>query len=152
MGDGTHLSSYFTSWLLCSISELLLPSGTSFSGFRFPEVLLNQTNPNPCSVLRYGEKSWLTKRECQSITQLFCNLSQETENFTEHFYGRVRARGCSPSWVRSERFEPRKESKYQCSPKSPSCHLQDSFSSQFSPARLCAWQGGSEGLVFWARR
>uniref|UniRef100_A0A8C4TME8 Fibronectin type-III domain-containing protein n=1 Tax=Falco tinnunculus TaxID=100819 RepID=A0A8C4TME8_FALTI len=68
-------------------------------------------------VLRYGEKSWLSKRECQSITQPFCNLTRETENFTEHYYARVRATGqnyCSSDWVRSERFEPRKESTYRC--------------------------------------
>ncbi|XP_010016649.1 PREDICTED: interleukin-22 receptor subunit alpha-1, partial [Nestor notabilis] len=60
----------------------------------------------------YGEKSWLNKPECQSITQPFCNLTRETENFTEHYYARVRATAqnhCSSNWVRSERFEPRKE-------------------------------------------
>ncbi|NXH19036.1 I22R1 protein, partial [Bucco capensis] len=40
---------------------------------------------------QYGEKSWLNKQECQSITQPFCNLTGETENFLEHYYGRVRA-------------------------------------------------------------
>ncbi|KAM9533088.1 interleukin-22 receptor subunit alpha-1 [Guaruba guarouba] len=61
---------------------------------------------------QYGEKSWLNKPECQSITQPFCNLTRETENFTEHYYARVRATAqnhCSSNWVRSERFEPRKE-------------------------------------------
>jgi len=65
--------------------------------------------------LRYGEKSWFNKPECQSIMQPFCNLTRETENFTEHYYARVRATGqnyCSSNWVRSERFEPRKESTY----------------------------------------
>ncbi|RMB91319.1 hypothetical protein DUI87_32458 [Hirundo rustica rustica] len=88
----------------------------AFSSTNFENILTWETEADipPGTVFdvqykQYGEKSWLTKRECQSITQLFCNLSQETENFTEHFYGRVRARGCSSSWVRSERFEPRKE-------------------------------------------
>ncbi|XP_054251446.1 interleukin-22 receptor subunit alpha-1 [Indicator indicator] len=61
---------------------------------------------------QYGDKAWLSKQECQGITQPFCNLTHETENFTEHYYGRVRATGqnfCSSNWVRSERFEPRKE-------------------------------------------
>ncbi|XP_058712513.1 interleukin-22 receptor subunit alpha-1 isoform X1 [Poecile atricapillus] len=88
----------------------------AFTSTNFENILTWETEADipPGTVFdvqykQYGEKSWLTKLECQSITQLFCNLSQETENFTEHFYGRVRARGCSPSWVRSERFEPRKE-------------------------------------------
>ncbi|XP_023796950.1 interleukin-22 receptor subunit alpha-1 [Cyanistes caeruleus] len=88
----------------------------AFTSTNFENILTWETESDipPGTVFdvqykQYGEKSWLTKLECQSITQLFCNLSQETENFTEHFYGRVRARGCSPSWVRSERFEPRKE-------------------------------------------
>ncbi|XP_068015250.1 interleukin-22 receptor subunit alpha-1 isoform X1 [Melanerpes formicivorus] len=61
---------------------------------------------------QYGDKTWLSKQECQGITQPFCNLTRETENFTEPYYGRVRATGhslCSPGWLRSERFEPRKE-------------------------------------------
>ncbi|XP_030820224.1 interleukin-22 receptor subunit alpha-1 [Camarhynchus parvulus] len=88
----------------------------AFSSTNFENILTWETEADipPGTVFdvqykQYGEKSWLTKQECQSITQLFCNLSRETENFTEHFYGRVRARGCSSSWVRSERFEPRKE-------------------------------------------
>ncbi|XP_064254623.1 interleukin-22 receptor subunit alpha-1 [Passer domesticus] len=88
----------------------------AFSSTNFENILTWETEADipPGTVFdvqykQYGEKSWLTKHECQSITQLFCNLSKETENFTEHFYGRVRARGCSPGWVRSERFEPRKE-------------------------------------------
>ncbi|CAN8200479.1 unnamed protein product [Coccothraustes coccothraustes] len=88
----------------------------AFSSTNFENFLTWETEADipPGTVFdvqykQYGEKSWLTKHECQSITQLFCNLSRETENFTEHFYGRVRARGCSSSWVRSERFEPRKE-------------------------------------------
>ncbi|XP_032936643.1 interleukin-22 receptor subunit alpha-1 [Catharus ustulatus] len=88
----------------------------AFSSTNFENILTWETAAEipPGTVFdvqykQYGEKSWLSKRECQSITQLFCNLSRETENFREHFYGRVRARGCSSSWVRSERFEPRKE-------------------------------------------
>ncbi|XP_063033464.1 interleukin-22 receptor subunit alpha-1 [Melospiza melodia melodia] len=88
----------------------------AFSSMNFENILTWETEADipPGTVFdvqykQYGEKSWLSKQECQSITQLFCNLSRETENFTEHFYGRVRARGCSSSWVRSERFEPRKE-------------------------------------------
>ncbi|XP_010199753.2 interleukin-22 receptor subunit alpha-1 [Colius striatus] len=91
----------------------------AFSSTNFENILSWETEADipPGTVFdvqykQYGEKSWLNKRECQSITQTFCNLTHETENFTEHYYGRVRATGqnyCSSNWVRSERFEPRKE-------------------------------------------
>ncbi|XP_010154967.1 PREDICTED: interleukin-22 receptor subunit alpha-1 [Eurypyga helias] len=90
-----------------------------FSSINFENILTWETEADipPGTVFdvqykQYGEKSWLNKRECQSITQPFCNLTHETENFTEHYYARVRATGqnyCSSNWVRSERFEPRKE-------------------------------------------
>ncbi|KAM6045549.1 interleukin-22 receptor subunit alpha-1 [Chlamydotis macqueenii] len=91
----------------------------AFSSTNFENILTWETEADipPGTVFdvqykQYGEKLWLNKRECQSITQPFCNLTRETENFTEHYYARVRAAGqnyCSSSWVRSERFEPRKE-------------------------------------------
>ncbi|XP_005234214.1 interleukin-22 receptor subunit alpha-1 isoform X1 [Falco peregrinus] len=91
----------------------------AFSSTNFENILTWETEADipPGTVFdvqykQYGEKSWLNKRECQSITQPFCNLTRETENFMEHYYARVRATGqnyCSSNWVRSERFEPRKE-------------------------------------------
>ncbi|XP_008933897.1 PREDICTED: interleukin-22 receptor subunit alpha-1 [Merops nubicus] len=90
----------------------------AFSSTNFENILTWETEANipPGTVFdvqykQYGEKSWLNKRECQSITQPFCNLSRETENVSEHYYARVRATGhsCSSSWLPSERFEPRKE-------------------------------------------
>ncbi|NXE93263.1 I22R1 protein, partial [Menura novaehollandiae] len=70
----------------------------AFSSINFENILTWEMEANsPPGIVfdvqykQYGEKSWLPKHECQSITQLFCNLTQETENFTEHFYARVRA-------------------------------------------------------------
>ncbi|XP_009805201.2 interleukin-22 receptor subunit alpha-1 [Gavia stellata] len=91
----------------------------AFSSTNFENILTWETEADipPGTVFdvqykQYGEKSWLSKPECQSITQPFCNLTRETENFTEHYYARVRATGqnyCSSNWVCSERFQPRKE-------------------------------------------
>uniref|UniRef100_A0A6J0U4Y4 Interleukin-22 receptor subunit alpha-1 isoform X1 n=1 Tax=Pogona vitticeps TaxID=103695 RepID=A0A6J0U4Y4_9SAUR len=60
---------------------------------------------------RYGEE-WQDKIGCQNITQRFCNLTQETENFTERFHARVRAvvqNCCASMWVQSLRFCPRED-------------------------------------------
>ncbi|XP_061229568.1 interleukin-22 receptor subunit alpha-1 [Neopsephotus bourkii] len=91
----------------------------AFSSTNFENILTWETEADippgttfDVQYKQYGEKSWLSKPECQSITQPFCNLTRETENFTEHYYARVRASAqshCSSNWVRSERFEPRKE-------------------------------------------
>ncbi|NWX50088.1 I22R1 protein, partial [Steatornis caripensis] len=70
----------------------------AFSSTNFENILTWETEADiPPGIVfdvqykQYGEKSWLNKRECQSITQSFCNLTRETENFTEHYYARVRA-------------------------------------------------------------
>ncbi|XP_025953841.2 interleukin-22 receptor subunit alpha-1 [Dromaius novaehollandiae] len=91
----------------------------AFSSTNFENILIWETEADippgtafDVQYKQYGEKVWLNKPECQHITQPFCNLTRETENFTEHYYARVRATGhnyCSSKWVRSERFEPRKE-------------------------------------------
>ncbi|KAJ7400058.1 interleukin-22 receptor subunit alpha-1 [Pitangus sulphuratus] len=90
-----------------------------FSSTNFENILTWETEADTppgtafdVQYKQYGEKSWLPKAECQGISQRSCDLTRETENFAEHFYARVRAAGgpgCSSGWVRSERFEPRKE-------------------------------------------
>ncbi|XP_030320301.1 interleukin-22 receptor subunit alpha-1 isoform X2 [Calypte anna] len=91
----------------------------AFSSTNFENILTWETEADisPGTVFdvqykEYGGASWLNKSECQGITQPFCNLTRETENFTEHYYARVRASGqnyCSSSWVCSDRFEARQE-------------------------------------------
>ncbi|NXU52252.1 I22R1 protein, partial [Turnix velox] len=70
----------------------------TFSSLNFENILTWETEADvpPGTVFdvqykQYGEKSWLNKAECQSITQHFCNLTHEMENFTENYYARVRA-------------------------------------------------------------
>ncbi|NWU65725.1 I22R1 protein, partial [Pterocles burchelli] len=70
----------------------------TFSSTNFDNILTWETEADipPGTVFdvqykQYGEKVWLNKHECQSITRPFCNLTRETENFTEHYYARVRA-------------------------------------------------------------
>ncbi|NXT78245.1 I22R1 protein, partial [Zapornia atra] len=68
-----------------------------FSSTNFENILTWETEADtpPGTVFdvqykQYGEKVWLNKHECQSITQPFCNLTRETENFTDQYYARVR--------------------------------------------------------------
>ncbi|KFP96590.1 I22R1 protein, partial [Haliaeetus albicilla] len=70
----------------------------AFSSTNFENILTWETEADiPPGTLfdveykQYGEEFWLNKSECQSITQPFCNLTRETENFSELYYGRVRA-------------------------------------------------------------
>ncbi|KAM8796009.1 interleukin-22 receptor subunit alpha-1 [Eudromia elegans] len=90
-----------------------------FSSTNFENILIWETEADippgtafDVQYKQYGEKGWLNKRECQSITRSFCNLTRETADVAEHFYARVRASAhsaCSTHWVRSERFQPQKE-------------------------------------------
>ncbi|XP_078069795.1 interleukin-20 receptor subunit alpha-like [Mustelus asterias] len=59
----------------------------------------------------YGEKDWKNKKECQNITRTCCDLSNETADYEEHYYARVRAvsGAGSSDWNRSGRFNPKVE-------------------------------------------
>lgn len=59
----------------------------------------------------YGEKDWKIKAECQNITKTYCDLSNETDYYKEHYYARVRSvseAGLS-NWIKSGRFNPEME-------------------------------------------
>ncbi|XP_063300635.1 interleukin-22 receptor subunit alpha-1 [Pelobates fuscus] len=61
---------------------------------------------------RYGTKQWIVKQECQNITRLYCNLTDEImsdeDMFKEQYLGQVRAwsTNCSLDWVVSKRMSP----------------------------------------------
>ncbi|KFU91866.1 Interleukin-22 receptor subunit alpha-1, partial [Chaetura pelagica] len=70
----------------------------AFSSTNFENILTWETEADtaPGTVFdvqykQYGGGPWLNKSECQGISRPFCNLTRETENFTEHYYARVRA-------------------------------------------------------------
>ncbi|NXD11481.1 I22R1 protein, partial [Nothocercus nigrocapillus] len=70
----------------------------AFSSTNFENILIWETEADippgtsfDVQYKQYGEKVWLNKPECQSITRPFCNLTRETDNVAEHFYARVRA-------------------------------------------------------------
>ncbi|XP_006883718.1 PREDICTED: interleukin-22 receptor subunit alpha-1 [Elephantulus edwardii] len=41
---------------------------------------------------KYGESTWLEKKDCQQITQKSCNLTTELERFNEPYYAQVTAK------------------------------------------------------------
>uniref|UniRef100_UPI00398E84EF interleukin-20 receptor subunit alpha-like n=1 Tax=Pristiophorus japonicus TaxID=55135 RepID=UPI00398E84EF len=59
----------------------------------------------------YGENDWKNKKECLNITKTYCDLSNETADYEEYYYARVRAvSGAGFSdWKRSGRFNPKVE-------------------------------------------
>nr|XP_060640250.1 interleukin-22 receptor subunit alpha-1 [Anolis sagrei ordinatus] len=60
---------------------------------------------------KYGDP-WQEKSECQNITRLFCDLTHEMKNSTEHFHAQVRAHipdCCTSEWALSPRFQPERD-------------------------------------------
>ncbi|XP_006144418.1 interleukin-22 receptor subunit alpha-2 [Tupaia chinensis] len=61
----------------------------------------------------YGQKQWKNKDDCWGIRELFCDLTNETSDIQEHYYGRVRmtSAGSHSDWSMSQRFTPWWETK-----------------------------------------
>ncbi|XP_034976033.2 interleukin-22 receptor subunit alpha-1 [Zootoca vivipara] len=109
-------------WALCSLVGNLLAERPPliqqpiFSSTNFENIFTWKSwgEPLPGTVYdvqykKYGD-AWQNKSECQNITRRSCNLTLETENFTECYYARVRAtvpNCCVSKWVESSRFYPR---------------------------------------------
>ncbi|XP_069744429.1 interleukin-20 receptor subunit alpha-like [Narcine bancroftii] len=62
----------------------------------------------------YGERDWKIKSECQDITQQQCDLSNETDEYKEHYYARVRTASEAgfSNWSKSARFNPEMETNF----------------------------------------
>ncbi|XP_042521402.1 interleukin-22 receptor subunit alpha-2 isoform X1 [Dipodomys spectabilis] len=56
----------------------------------------------------YGQKEWKNKEECWGIQELFCDLTNETSNLQEPYYGRVMmaSAGSYSGWTITRRFTP----------------------------------------------
>ncbi|XP_077193733.1 interleukin-22 receptor subunit alpha-1 [Paroedura picta] len=109
-------------WALCSlVGDLLaerapLIQQASFQSTNFDNIFTwehgKETLPGTIYDVQYKTygATWQNKSECQNITQLFCNLTRETENYTERYHARVRAtvpNRCVSEWVVSPRFNPK---------------------------------------------
>ncbi|XP_072189695.1 interleukin-22 receptor subunit alpha-2 [Excalfactoria chinensis] len=59
----------------------------------------------------YGQSKWQNKEECWGIRSHFCDLTEETSDAYEPYYGRVQAAldGVRSDWSLSRRFTPWRE-------------------------------------------
>nr|XP_056703734.1 interleukin-22 receptor subunit alpha-1 [Euleptes europaea] len=111
-------------WALCSlVGDLLaerspLIQQATFVSTNFENILTwehgKETSPGTVYDVEYKMygAEWQNKSECQNITQPFCNLTLETENYTERYYARVRAivpNCCQSNWIRTPRFCPKED-------------------------------------------
>uniref|UniRef100_A0A8D0PDS5 Interleukin-22 receptor subunit alpha-2 n=1 Tax=Sus scrofa TaxID=9823 RepID=A0A8D0PDS5_PIG len=61
----------------------------------------------------YGERQWKNKENCWGIQEFFCDLTNETSDIWEPYYGRVRTTlaGMHSGWTMTRRFTPWWETK-----------------------------------------
>uniref|UniRef100_A0A2K6UBV3 Interleukin-22 receptor subunit alpha-2 n=1 Tax=Saimiri boliviensis boliviensis TaxID=39432 RepID=A0A2K6UBV3_SAIBB len=80
------------------------------SSHQKPEKKLRSL-PFPC--YRYGQRQWKNKEDCWGIQELFCDLTNETSDIQEPYYGRVKAAsaGSYSDWSLTPRFTPWWETK-----------------------------------------
>ncbi|KAK2499475.1 hypothetical protein MC885_018149 [Smutsia gigantea] len=61
----------------------------------------------------YGQRQWKNKEDCWGIQEFFCDLTNETSDIWEPYYGRVRttSAGIHSGWTMTQRFTPWWETK-----------------------------------------
>lgn len=68
----------------------------------------------PFLYYRYGQRQWKNKEDCWGILEFFCDLTNETSDIQEPYYGRVRttSAGIHSGWTMTQRFTPWWESEF----------------------------------------
>ncbi|NXY57337.1 I20RA protein, partial [Callaeas wilsoni] len=61
----------------------------------------------------YGIGKWIRKPECRNINRTWCDLSSETSDYEEQYYGSVKAflNGTCSDWIETTRFNPLTDTK-----------------------------------------
>ncbi|XP_019588272.2 interleukin-22 receptor subunit alpha-2 [Rhinolophus sinicus] len=61
----------------------------------------------------YGQRQWRNKEDCWGTREFFCDLTNETSEIQEAYYGRVRtaSAGIHSAWTMTQRFIPWWETK-----------------------------------------
>ncbi|KAB0380488.1 hypothetical protein FD755_008272, partial [Muntiacus reevesi] len=79
----------------------------------YPSSAIKELRFLSFSVSRYGERQWKNKENCWGIQEFFCDLTNETSDIWEPYYGRVRTTlaGIHSGWTMTQRFTPWWETK-----------------------------------------
>ncbi|XP_072499527.1 interleukin-22 receptor subunit alpha-2 isoform X2 [Notamacropus eugenii] len=103
------------------VQESLKPQRVEFQSFNLRSILhwhpgSDFTPNNTVYFVQYkiyGQKEWTNKEDCWGIRELFCDLTNETSDVQEPYYGRVKAAsaGMHGNWSMSKRFTPWWETK-----------------------------------------
>ncbi|XP_036624710.1 interleukin-22 receptor subunit alpha-2 [Trichosurus vulpecula] len=114
------------------VQESLRPRRVEFQSFNLQNVLhwhpgSDFTPNNTVYFVQYkiyGQKEWTNKEGCWGICELFCDLTNETSDVQEPYYGRVKAAsaGTHSNWSMTKRFLPWWETKIG----PPSIHVKQS--------------------------
>ncbi|KAM9667165.1 interleukin-22 receptor subunit alpha-2 [Trichechus inunguis] len=77
------------------------------------KVLTGNRNIYFVQYKTYGQRQWTNKEDCWGIQELFCDLTNETLDIQEPYYGRVRAAAAEihSTWSITPRFTPWFETK-----------------------------------------
>ncbi|KAM4865799.1 interleukin-22 receptor subunit alpha-2 [Thomomys bottae] len=96
--------------------ESLKPQRVQFRSRNFHNVLhwqpgkatSHNSNVYFVQYKMYGQKEWKNKEDCWGIQELFCDLTNETANLQELYYGRVKtaSAGSYSEWSITQRFAP----------------------------------------------
>ncbi|XP_068933380.1 interleukin-22 receptor subunit alpha-2 [Petaurus breviceps papuanus] len=101
--------------------ESLSPQRVEFQSFNLQSILhwhpgSDFTPNNTVFFVQYkiyGQKEWTNKEDCWGIGEFFCDLTNETSDVQEPYYGRVKAAsaGMHSNWKMTKRYIPWWETK-----------------------------------------
>ncbi|XP_040305003.1 interleukin-22 receptor subunit alpha-2 [Herpailurus yagouaroundi] len=104
-----------------SAHESLMPQRVHFQSRNFHNILHWQpgracTSNSSIYFVQYkmyGQRQWKNKEDCWGILESFCDLTNETSDIQEPYYGRVRtiSAGIRSGWTMTQRFIPWWETK-----------------------------------------
>ncbi|XP_050805849.1 interleukin-22 receptor subunit alpha-2 [Gopherus flavomarginatus] len=102
------------------LQELIKPQKVEFHSLNFNNTLHWQPGRAATDEIIYfvqykvyGQSLWKNKEECWGIREDFCDLTHQTSDIREPYYGRVKSvsAGVHSDWNTSSRFTPWRETK-----------------------------------------
>ncbi|KAM9154507.1 interleukin-22 receptor subunit alpha-2 isoform 1-T3 [Pangshura tecta] len=102
------------------LQELIKPQKVEFHSLNFNNTLHWQSGRAATGDIIYfvqykvyGQSLWKNKEECWGIHEVFCDLTHQTSDIREPYYGRVKSvsAGVHSDWTTSSRFTPWRETR-----------------------------------------